>query len=389
MPQYLVTFISESALDLEGWDQEFRYSDGVVASIRPDITRDNISNVPIGFRVSANVRVIADNIEDAVVKAGTAADLTFGVLATVHGSAIATPRFERAFDTSEGIVDRELIQRLELPRKIQVRRKYRHPDFSLVYEHLNRASPDVQQLILVGFHWYRKALMEQFPADQFANLWTALEALNPVLKGKHDLPQEQTVRSCPECHSPVISSPTLAGVEYALTRLIGENKNLWRKANGVRQSLFHRGMLGAVTECLPALRKAVFAALLDCLDIPANERPKLFRQPVGVTTEAFVVAKTKILGFPDNRLGAPLPQFRLAVDDASTFHGDDGTRNEKFSLTISLVGAEGYEHSSITLDWRYACDSEDEKASIQVTHRPVPPGPTILTAPPDSASPAV
>jgi hypothetical protein len=243
-----------------------------------------------------------------------------------------------------------------------------------VLDGLNKASSDTIERIIPALHWFRKALTETIPADQFRNLWTALETLNPLVKVKHGLPIEKPVRACPNCGASVVMEPTSAGIKYALTDLIGESGQAWAKANKTRKGLDHAiGHMTAVQDdaiaCLPLLRRAVLTAVFNLLDLPHDQHAALIRAPLGFLRDAYMISRVTILDFPQDRVmnRTTRPYFRFTLSEPPiTGMTEGGLRKQSTKSKIDLIGAEGFKYSGLKTTTIFEKDPENEQAKLDV-----------------------
>jgi hypothetical protein len=114
MTHYLTSYSYVSALELPT-PQEIVHADGVKVRVSP-FNKVDENGVPLEFGLETEVHLRAANIEQACEIGAIAADLFITLLSVIHGCAISPPRFESAIDASPGTADRELVQKLPLPR---------------------------------------------------------------------------------------------------------------------------------------------------------------------------------------------------------------------------------------------------------------------------------
>jgi hypothetical protein len=373
MRDYLAILRFDTPLDLLT-PRNFEFPSAGKVRLLP-LHKQDPNGIVLECGIEAEVTLKAASIEEGLDGAAQLADTVLNILSLVHGSAVSPPNFDRVIiDATPGTLDRKIVQILVLPKLIKPRRGFSEEQFLTVWEHLNKAPPKHQPRISMALHWYRKALLEPVPSDQFGNLWSALETLNPVLKEKNNLlPDEQIVRRCSSCGAPVNTVPTLRGVEYALTDLINEPKETWQLVHRARRGLQHppsnmEPVFKDVLASLPVLTRAVPIAIFEVLDVPAEKRAMLTRMPLIFVGPPRIIARAAVLAVPHERAVCreTMPHFELNLSEPILTKVEGGQqRKEERRINLSLVTG-GFDATGVTYEWQYQTDPEDMDGKFQV-----------------------
>lgn len=224
--------------------------------------------------------------------------------------------------------------------------------------------------VLRAMAWYQRSAEEENPLDQFAAVWIGLETLNPLLKKRAGLAEEEPVRSCLKCGAAVEMAPTSAGIRDVLTR--HRDESLWRRANRRRVAILHgTEPFSELHADLAALADATRAALrrgvLDLLSLEGDDRVTFDHQPISVPLahQATVRYAFRPLTLDSIRVGQGYPRLKLRRVEGARFRGSDGRTNEK--------AATEWEPNDFSGEWRFHSvalatfgDPEDEAASTTI-----------------------
>ena len=266
------------------------------------------------------------------------AQLILGVLALAAASAIGRLEWLIAYaDSDDGSV--KVLQLEQLPFGPSARRPLTTEPVAALLPRMNALTPEERERIGMALTWYRRALFEGNPSDQFAAAWTGLETLNPSIKAKRGLPQEGAIRKCPKCDADVITAPTSGGIKAAVIASGGDPA--WRRANAFRRALVHgTHALSELAPTAPEAARDVLDALrrglLELLDVPPEELDHFKRSPMAVPDahRLQVSYRMRPLRADEIPVGENYP--RLGLRDAA------GTRER---------GLDGLIHENVRHDW--------------------------------------
>jgi len=236
-------------------------------------------------KLIVKIKISDEKIEDAVTKAFEYVDGVVGLLSFQTGVTIDFPIFDRAIDISEETKDRPFIQNIRVPYNLGTKRSLNLDEFQVFFQHLNRT--DIPHIlnhphrIERAIRWYRKGIAENDPISRFTQLWTGLEVLNPIISEKHrDDIVGDTQFYLPDKPTKLIQ---LNGLKFFFVKRMNQTQDFWKECVGVRKDILHG--LKSIDEIketarknIPIVEEALQKAVLDCLNIPAEEIETLFHK---------------------------------------------------------------------------------------------------------------
>lgn len=371
MPNYLVRYFSNTAVEL-GQALSFDIPENVKIVVRDFIPQDP-QGVPFSYNFVVDATCYAETVEKAIEETRGKVEGVVSLISLSLSTFVEPCVISLVLDFSPGTVDREILQYLPFPYRIGPSRKFSRDVFSILWDCLEATKPENRSRIHRAIRWYRKALLEYDPLDQFLNLWIGLEVINELVKRKYRLPQEKPTRSCPSCGQSVVLEPTLAGVEHVVLKLSRYPQKTWRSILDMRQQLAHGfGKIAdldkKVDDLIPVLRKSLLIGILDLLNVPENLRPRIMRKPLGHIPKPYFKAQSVLYKLPleDIISGKSNPRFELVNFNVTTKRTKKGLKLQLTDLKVELQGCQ-VECSPPSFEVAYPMDPEDLSADIKLS----------------------
>ena len=370
MGEYLVRYFSDTAVEL-GKTLNFEMPGNVRIVIRDDIQRD-AQDVPVKFGFVIDATCHVDSRDQAIEATNSMVEGVVGVI-SFSLSAVVNPCIPAmVLDVTRDTTEREILQYLPLPSRIRPSRKFREEAFTVFWDHLEGMPPEEKTRILRAIRWYRKAIIEDDPFDQFMNLWTGIEVINESVKRKYKFPHEKPLRSCPSCGTAVLVQPTLSGIEYLVVNLHEQAKETWHRILEVRNGLVHgfgelNYLINEMRTLIPVLRNALLKGVLDLMGMTKENRLSLLREPLRNVPRPHGIASALIHNLPieDILSGKASPRLEIVKTEVTTRMDEKGMKHEKEQFSLKLQGYEG----SWSPQWLQVVaekDPEDVAAEISV-----------------------
>lgn len=257
--------------------------------------------------IELEVGLEADDVDSAVVLAGTRANRWLAALAFAARASVGDARPLLVYDVTPGARERAFIQHFyqdPWPRPVIVL-----VDGSDVQEvvngwgvHQERAHWEVSR----AFYWYRRALREQHPNDRFTCLWLGLEALETLLRTRMRVSVDKA--RCSACNR-LLQDPSSAGVK-AFLRATPQGEQTYRLARRLRLNLLHTVPHDAETGGDPrALNTELEQALRSAIEQAVGVA--LPGRPFPPASDLLCAVRGTFRGVEDAKAGGPHPHFRL------------------------------------------------------------------------------
>ncbi|MGH7800244.1 MAG: hypothetical protein ACREOW_06375 [Thermodesulfobacteriota bacterium] len=371
MQNYLVRYFSNTAIEL-GQTLSFDMPDDVKIVVRDFIPQDP-QGVPFSYNFLIDATCYSETAEKAIEETRGKVEGVVSIIPLSLSTFVEPCIVNLVLDVSPETVDREILQYLPFPYRVGPSRKFNRDVFSILWKYLEESNSENRSRIHRAIRWYRKALLEYDPLDQFLNLWIGLEVINELVKRKYELPYEKPTRSCPSCGNAVVLQPTLAGVEYVVVELSKYPQITWRSILDVRQQLAHGfGKIAdldrKVDDLIPVLRKSLLIGILDLLNVPENLRSRIIREPLGYIPKPYLKVQSVLYNLPieDIISGKSNPRFELVNSNVTTNCTKKGLKLQLTDLKVKLRGCQ-VECLPPSFEVAYPMDPEDPSADIKLS----------------------
>jgi hypothetical protein len=147
----------------------------------------------------------ADAPDESLNSGVASADHVMTLIAFAASAGVGPIELVATIDAGPGRKDRFIRQSIELPSEVLSTRLLSKETFDALWHAFHQTSNEQQQRLARMLHWFRKGALDEYSIDKFIDAWTALEVLNPLIKKKHDLPDEEVMRTCDRCGEPVVT----------------------------------------------------------------------------------------------------------------------------------------------------------------------------------------
>jgi hypothetical protein len=257
----VVRFRTPTALAVPG-PQIFPSDIGPIVAVTNWTERDEAGQRHRGLVVE--VALDATDPDDAVRRGLGPASLTVSLLSFASSAAAGSLRPFIAYveRTDDGC---DVEQFAEWPLEPSSRRMLKKERMQVLVARLNRLEEQDRGRIYRGLDWYRKALGETNVFDRFSAAWIGLEALNPLLSKRRELPTTRQI-ACKNCGA-LSEVPDVTGIIDLVTRHLGEDEATHLRR--FRQQFMHstRPIHELVEEARRATKTAVEALRLGILEL--------------------------------------------------------------------------------------------------------------------------
>jgi hypothetical protein len=343
---YTIRFHTEAGIHLEQ-ELNFNMPSGQKVIARGAVSKDK-QGVPIKFGVFLDASCEAEGIDSAINSTQELVDSLVSLLSLSHQTWASPVRFVSGVDTTTGLRDREFIQHFSLPVNMMPSRKYRNEALSPIWDGLMSLKDESMPRLMRTIRWCRKAMLETDVLDQFMNLWTGLEVLNGLVKDKYGLPKDKPIRVCPKCKAPVVTEPTLAGIEHLFLHMLKSSSKTWSSVRDTRVGLIHGHKdLSRITkkaqELIPDMQRALLLGIFDILDIPEEIQKGLMREPLMESEPPTVKVRALLHQLPYEELanrGAD-PHLVITSMNGTTNVQQGGRRSEVVNMGLRMEGYQG------------------------------------------------
>jgi hypothetical protein len=282
------------------------------------------NEIPVGLTLE--VKVNAQNIDEAIIKAKGIGDGVTSFASLCSGLGMPTVREELAYETTPGASDRSLLQFFHDVPVSPSRREIDHiAMISMMDKAINLSNSDKKDRVVRAIRWYRRGSLAIDALEKFTWYWTGLEALNPLLQDTFHV---------------TVTTPRASGIRAAVHNLLQEGKTLYPRMRDLRNGLVHSGSdLKTMTPDALALhnvtREVLLRAILLVLDVSVTE--KFLRDTISSEPPLIAAVVATLHGLDPSNLGPPgeHPHFELKSHEVKktevTDHGVTST------ITTNLV----------------------------------------------------
>lgn len=267
-------FRAPTALAVPG-PQIFPSDVGAIVTVTNWTERDDAGERHRGLVVE--VALAAADAQDALRRALGPASITLSLLSFASSAAAGSLRpFVVYVERDDGGCD--VTQFDEWPIEPSARRMLTKERMQTLVARLNGLVEKDRSRIFRGLDWYRNALGETNVFDRFAATWIGLEALNPLLQRRRNLPTTRQI-ACKNCGG-VSDVPDVTGIIDLVTRRFSEDDATHLRR--FRQGFMHstRPLHELVDDARRATKTAVQAlrlGLLELFDVSKDEEALLMQ----------------------------------------------------------------------------------------------------------------
>jgi len=313
-----------------------------------------------------------DTLDSGVEMAGVQWANLKDVLAMSVGTAIGAHRLVAAVEATDGVTERAALLRYYFRNPTVDRRTFRKPELTRLIDAVSRIRLDDLPRVRRAFGWLNKSLLDDNKFDQYSNLYTALEVLNPLLAKKHGLTKRRAPGACGP-RKPKQQRVKLRGMEYALRNLAGIGTTDMDDVILTRNRLLHGfddiSMVSQqVRRLLPHIYRAAVFALCDVADLRRECWKEYARTPYRCVIPAYVEYRGKLMGVDtiailDGIVAPRLTLKELDAGEAVRTGIDTLTAAHKLSALFEGFGGGRFRPERRTV--AAPCDPEARHASVR------------------------
>ncbi len=270
----VVKFRAPTALAVPG-PQVFPPDTGRVVTATNWTERDEAGERHRGLVVE--VALDAAGPDDAVRRGFGSASATLALLSFGSAAAVGPlrPFVAYAQRDDDGC---DVAQFDEWPLEPHARRMVKKEQMQALIGKFNSLSEDDRGRVFRGLDWYRKALGETNVFDRFGAAWIGLEALNPRLRARGNLPTTRQI-ACKNCGT-ISEVPDVTGTMDLVARRFGEEEASHMRR--FRQAFMHstRPLNEIEDDARRATKTAVESlrfGLLELLNVSVEEETLLLQ----------------------------------------------------------------------------------------------------------------
>jgi len=301
---------------------------------------------------------------------------TIDLLSIAHVAAIDEPIPFLTIEWEPGVHDRPIGQIFRDIHVSQVVRRPFRPDlFKVFHRRFDILDGDARERLQRSIHLFRRSHSERDPLDRFEDVWGGLEALNPLLIAKFNLPSTYPGARCPNCGEQIQVPGRSSGIRHAVLSLTSAVPGDWKAItdlrNGIAHSLKPLGPLSVEADrLLPILNRALIAGVLDLAGIPTEHHARSIRPPLPIARGVSCFVTGVLIECPLSMLDidGPVPHFKVSVAEGVS-SGDPrvpGTRKFTFTLSATLQ-AFPVPGRDVAVETLVHKDPEDEGATLDLT----------------------
>jgi hypothetical protein len=305
----------------------------------------------------------------ASISGFASADHVMTLIAFAASAGVSPIELVATIDAGPGRKDRFIRQSIELPSEVLSTRLLEKETFDALWNAFDRTSNEQQQRLARMFHWFRKGALDEYAIDKFIDGWTALEVLNPLIKKKHGLPDQEVKRMCDKCGEPVVTAPTSAGIRSMIAA--AKDGSAWKNANRRRQKLIHghapiADAVSGIDSDISVLFDAARGGALDLIDIE-SKWPDFRRSLMNVPKLARAMLEWKLLDADRSEIGygADYPQLELVSSHGEIGVGDEGRTREHLRLEYRPANFDR-RWEPLALEVQADRDPDDPDASVTI-----------------------
>jgi len=291
------------------------------------------TSIPIGLKLDVKVR--ANNIDEAIKKAGEVADGVVSFASICTGVGLPVVKVELAYDITPGTSDRDFLQFFrDVPLKPSRRTLEPATMIDLMDRVFKVADVNTRNRLSRAIRWYRKGSLATDVFEKFACYWTGLEALNPLLQAKFGISDDSS--RCPYCKKEWISTPTVSGIRTAVQNLIAKGSEFYTRIKELRVGLIHsksdlKMLLPEAEDLEPIVREALVRSIFFILGVSPTET--ILRDTLSAEVPIVAALEATIHGSDPSNLGPPSehPHFELRSNVIQKAESS----KDKVSLTVT------------------------------------------------------
>jgi hypothetical protein len=257
------------------------------------------NEIPVGL--SLEVKVNAQNIDEAIGKAKGIADGVTSFASLCSGVGMPIVREELAYDTSPEIYDRSHLQFFHEIPVTPSRREIDHlAMIDIMDKVINLGESDKRERVTRAIRWCRRGALALDPLERFTWYWIGLETLNPLLQNTFG----------------VSTKPTVSGIRAAVRKFKPDESTLFTRMRELRVGLVHgktdlKTMIPEAVTLHNVTREILVRAILLILSISPTE--KFLRDAVSAESPLVAAVVSTLHGSDPANLGPPgeHPHFEL------------------------------------------------------------------------------
>ena len=295
------------------------------------------NEIPVGLTLE--VKVNAQNIDEAITKAKGIADGVTSFVSLCSGLGMPIVREELAYEITPGVSDRSFLQFFH---EIPVRPSRREIDhvamIDIMDKVINLGDSDKKNRVLRAIRWYRRGALAVDALERFTWYWIGLETLNPLLQDTFNVSDDPT--HCPKCKHEWVSIPTVSGIRAAVQEFMPDGRTLYTRMKDLRIGLIHgktdlKTMMSEAVVLHNLTREVLVRAILLILGISPTE--SFLKDTLSAESPIVAAVVATLRGSDRSNLGPPgeHPHFELESHEVKKAELTD--RGVTSTITTSLV----------------------------------------------------
>ena len=301
---------------------------------------DNQKDYPVGVRIE--IRLDADNPDEAFQKADKWAAAFASTLSFVSNIGVGNPQKELALDVTDSATSRKLLQFFDEP--IPVTASVGQVDaeaFSTIFGKIAEEKMPYSDRVGRAISFYNKGLRETHPMDRFTSFWLGFETLNQPLKEILSAPD--TIVRCRKCGLETKEN-SLTGVKELMSQELPDGKAVFGKMRGLRVKVFHSTeplspLIPEIQKDADTLQELLRKTIFRFLDV--RYEGKVVRPPITNIVPIVYGVECSINGdtsVPSLKTGGEYTHLVISGGSSQTIVNDDGSVTKKPTLTYAPVG---------------------------------------------------
>ena len=325
----------------------------IVVTMTNIFEKDPAGNeIPVGL--SLEVKVNAQNIDEAVTKAKGIADGVTSFASLCSGLGMPIVREELAYETTLGVSDRSFLQFFHEIPVSPSRREIDHVAMiDIMDKVINLGESDKKDRVTRAIRWYRRGSLALDALERFTWYWIGLETLNPLLQTIFDVSDDST--HCPECHHEWVSTPTVSGIRAAVRKFKPDEPTLYTRMKELRIGLIHgktdlKTMIPEAGALHNVTREVLVRAILLILGISPTE--KFLRDTLSAESPLFAAVVLTLHGSDPSNLGLPgeHPHFELKSHEVKKTEATES--GVTATITTNLIARLANGVTNTSTGWR-------------------------------------
>jgi hypothetical protein len=222
------------------------------------------------------------------------------------------------------------------------------------------------------------------PLDQFEDAWTALEAINPLVRDKYSQPTtyQQKCRECEEvlfcknCGAAVRLQDNASGIDYIITNILQESDAKAKDLRKTQNSIDHAfadfsTVLTDIVEKTQLAQRAAAAGILDLLDFPDDQRSSLMRSMLPIASNSRVLVSAVLYDLPVETLRAPMSYPQLELKFCETMRPNCPQEHAGETCPVAVTTYITTRNFSgawdlLEMRWFFTYDSEEREPRVEL-----------------------